>query len=332
MQDKYIEAMEKIQMDSKRKDIMRQAIEKELSSSSKPAKTTRLTGRTRAAIAAAALVITMGILMTIPTTRNVISAGVINLVHIFVPENAVDSHDKYIQDLEEREIPSPEEISESVAVEMSVDVEPENQEEADEISESIISEISSAVESQDKANEDFYNYVTVNSGYYSDPYLAEEAAGYEQQGYSIYDMQKYYEWWDYDSLDISSAEYINPEGWLTEGFFASFWIGDNASAFNNSIYVFKVDEEQLNNYLNNCHTKVAQLMIEHNQEPVPYEQFWSRSTDADGNIVYIGNWEGSDPEFTYSPSDSARFEKYTVTYNPEKQLAYCSVEEGGGVG
>ena len=65
---------------------------------------------------------------------------------------------------------------------------------------------------------------------------------------------------------------------------------------------------------------------------ISFDEFWSQSTDDEGNPVYTGSWTGPEPEVKLLPSDSASFMNFKVTYDTESQVAVCSVEEGGGIG
>ena len=70
----------------------------------------------------------------------------------------------------------------------------------------------------------------------------------------------------------------------------------------------------------------------HGQNKVAYEDFWTESTDSEGNAVYEASWTGPEPEMKLEPSDSARFMNFTITYDAAKQLVVCTINEGGGIG
>ena len=104
MQDEYIKAIEKIEMNKDRKMEMRKILENEMASEEtrKPAKTTRLGTGAKVGIAAAAVALSMGTLMAIPTTRTAISASVKAFFHMEIPEGAEDGHAKELEGRENR--------------------------------------------------------------------------------------------------------------------------------------------------------------------------------------------------------------------------------------
>ena len=71
---------------------------------------------------------------------------------------------------------------------------------------------------------------------------------------------------------------------------------------------------------------------QHRQNKVSYEDFWTKSTDSEGNAVYQASWTGPEPEMKLEPSDCARFMNFTITYDAANQIVICTVEEGGGIG
>ena len=94
MQDEYKRTFENIRMSDDRKSDMRKALENEMASAKKPAKTTRLTSGRKAGLAvAAAGVIALGTVFCIPSARNTIVAGVRALFAKEVPEDAIDAID-----------------------------------------------------------------------------------------------------------------------------------------------------------------------------------------------------------------------------------------------
>ena len=98
MQDEYIKAIEKIEMNKDRKIEMRKILENEMASQEASvttlpvrAKTTRISTAAKVGIAAAAVTLSMGTLMAIPSTRNAISASVRAFFHMEIPEGAEDA-------------------------------------------------------------------------------------------------------------------------------------------------------------------------------------------------------------------------------------------------
>ena len=301
MQDEYVKTFAKIQMDDDRKKDMRKALEIEMASVKKPAKKTRLGTGAKAGIAAAAVVVTIGGLLVFPTTRNVIAAGIKNLVKLVIPDGAVDVVDQEMQGREERVIPT------------------------DEVSESEAEEMLAAVAAQDEEQDEYFESVIVTADYYTDPELNELANYYAQQGYSILDIEK-------DSMFLDYENEFNTYDWYSEGFFTTFRIGDNATGHYGSIFAFKATEDQLEGYLLNKLALINYERNEHGQETVTFDELWTKSTDDEGNTVYTGSWTGPEPEMKLLPSDSARFMTFEVTYDADTQLVTCFIEDGGGIG
>lgn len=301
MQDDYVKAFENIKLDDKRKAEMRKALEMELAASRTPAKKTGLSGAAKAGIAVAAITLTMAGLLVVPTTRNAIYAGIKDIFHKEVPEDAVDSYEKQMEAREERVIPT------------------------DEVPESVASEIIEQVAQQDYEEDQYYADVLVSSDYYEDADIKELASYYEQQGYKISDLQK---------VSVYNASWmpITLREWFTDGFVVDYWIGDNAYGYGGSTIVFKATEEQFQNYLQNELDMVNYNRVDHKQEEVTFDEFWTVGTDEEGNTVYTGTWEGPEPEIKLLDSDRARFATYEVTYDPGTQIAICESTEGGGVG
>lgn len=304
MQDEYVKAIDKLKMDDERKSEMRNILEKECASAREPAKKTRLGKGATAGLIAASLAATMGVLLIVPTTRDAISAGVRSIFRIEVPEGAVDSVDKLQQDREERYIPT------------------------DVVDESVASEISAAVSKQDKEEDKYIESVAVNADYYKDPELNELANKYANEHYTIFDLAKDKE--EADPEDI--YQQMKTNDWFKEGFSIHYQTGDNASGHYCSIIVFKASEEQIQGFLKNEFAIVSYERREHHQEKISFDDFWKKSVDAEGNVIYEGSWTGPEPDLKLMPSDSARFMNYKLTYDPAGGLAICEVEEGGGVG
>ncbi len=301
MQDEYIKAIEKIQMNKDRKIEMRTVLENELASTpKKPAKTTRL-GTAKVGIAAAAVALSMGTLMAIPTTRTAISASVKAFFHMEIPEGAEDGHTKELEGRENRVVPT------------------------DNVEESVKAEIEAAVSSQDEAADKYFNDVTVNADYYSDPELNKYANYYAQQEYNIMDIKK-------DAEYIDNYSNLKTNDWYSDGFFVTYQTGTNAQPTFGTILVFKATAEQLEGFMKNNYNIVSYERKEHNQSAVDYDGFWTKSTDSEGNAVYKASWTGPEPEMKIEPSDCARFMNFTITYDAANQIVICTVEEGGGIG
>ena len=302
MQDEYIKAIEKIQMNKNRKTEMRKILENELASApKKPAKTTRLSAGAKVGIAAAAVTLSMGTLMAIPATRTAISASVRAFFHMEIPEGAEDGQTKELEDRENRVIPT------------------------DEVEESVKEEIVAAVSSQDQAADDYYKNVNVTADYYTDAELNKYANYYAQKGYNLLDIKKDSEYDDF-------LGQFNTNDWYSEGFFVTYWIGDNATGYSGQVICFKATPDQLTGFLKNTYNYISYERKEHNQHAVAYDDFWTKTTDSDGNDVYKASWLGPEPEMKIEPSDRARFANYTLTYDAVNQVVVCTVEAGGGIG
>ena len=303
MQDEYIKAIEKIEMNKDRKMEMRKILENEMASEEtrKPAKTTRLGTGAKVGIAAAAVALSMGTLMAIPTTRTAISASVKAFFHMEIPEGAEDGHTKELEGRENRVVPT------------------------DNVEESVKAEIEAAVSSQDEAADKYFNDVTVNADYYSDPELNKYANYYAQQEYNIMDIKK-------DAEYIDNYSNLKTNDWYSDGFFVTYQTGTNAQPTFGTILVFKATAEQLEGFMKNNYNIVSYERKEHNQSAVDYDGFWTKSTDSEGNAVYKASWTGPEPEMKIEPSDCARFMNFTLTYDAANQIVICTVEEGGGIG
>ena len=302
MQDEYIKAIEKIQMNKDRKIEMRKILENELASApKKPAKTTRLSAGAKVGIAAAAVTLSMGTLMAIPATRTAISASVRAFFHMEIPEGAEDGQTKELEGRENRVIPT------------------------DEVEESVKEEIVAAVSSQDQAADDYYKNVDVTADYYTDAELNKYANYYAQKGYNLLDIKKDSEYDDF-------LGQFNTNDWYSEGFFVTYWIGDNATGYSGQVICFKATPDQLEGFLKNTYNYISYERKEHNQDAVAYDGFWTKTIDSDGNDVYKASWLGPEPEMKIEPSDRARFANYTLTYDAVNQVVVCTVEAGGGIG
>lgn len=195
----------------------------------------------------------------------------------------------------------------------------------DDVDESVRAEIEAAVSSQDKAEDEYFETVNVNADYYSDPDLNEYANYYAQQNYYIMDIGK-------DAEHIDGYNDLRTNDWYSEGFFVCYTTGDNASPTFARILVFKATPEQLEGFMKNNFAIVNYEREGHGQNKVAYEDFWTESTDSEGNAVYEASWTGPEPEMKLEPSDSARFMNFTLTYDAAKQLVVCTINEGGGIG
>ena len=285
-----------------RKIEMRTILENELASTpKKPAKTTRLGTGAKVGIAAAAVALSMGTLMAIPTTRTAISASVKAFFHMEIPEGAEDGHTKELEGRENRVVPT------------------------DNVEESVKAEIEAAVSSQDEAADKYFNDVTVNADYYSDPELNRYANYYAQQEYNIMDIKK-------DAEYIDNYSNLKTNDWYSDGFFVTYQTGTNAQPTSGTILVFKATAEQLEGFMKNNYNIVSYERKEHNQSAVDYDGFWTKSTDSEGNAVYKASWTGPEPEMKIEPSDCARFMNFTLTYDAANQIVICTIEEGGGIG
>ena len=302
MQDEYVKAIERIQMNKDRKIEMRKILENELASApKKPAKTTRLSAGAKVGIAAAAVTLSMGTLMAIPATRTAISASVRAFFHMEIPEGAEDGQTKELEGRENRVIPT------------------------DEVEESVKEEIVAAVSSQDQAADDYYKNVDVTADYYTDAELNKYANYYAQKGYNLLDIKKDSEYDDF-------LGQFNTNDWYSEGFFVTYWIGDNATGYSGQVICFKATPDQLEGFLKNTYNYISYERKEHNQDAVAYDGFWTKTIDSDGNDVYKASWLEPEPEMKIEPSDRARFANYTLTYDAVNQVVVCTVEAGGGIG
>lgn len=303
MQDEYIKAIEKIEINKDRKMEMRKILENEMASSApkKPAKRTRLGAGAKIGIAAAAVGLSMGTLMAVPSTRNVISASVKAFFHMEIPEGAEDAQTKELENRENRVIPT------------------------DDVEESVKAEIEAAVSSQDAAEDQYFKDVTVTADYYSDPDLNQYANYYAQQSYNIMDIKK-------DAAYTDGYNDLRTNDWYSEGFFVTYQTGTNAQPTFSTILVFKATPEQLEGFMKNNLAIVNYEREQHRQNKVSYEDFWTKSTDSEGNAVYQASWTGPEPETKILPSDCARFMNFTLTYDAAKQIVVCTINEGGGIG
>lgn len=301
MQDDYVKTFAKIKMDDDRKNDMRKALEQEMASSKKSAKTSRLGTGAKIGIAAAAVALSVGSLLAIPTTRNAISASVRTLFGMEVPADAEDGVTKALEDRENRVVPT------------------------DDQPEEVVEEIEAAVSSQDQEQDFYFDSVVVTADYYEDALLNEYANYYAQQGYTLLDIA------EDDEID-EYYDQFEAGDWYDSGFFVSYHIGDNAYGYDACTYVFKASEEQFQAFLQFKLNYINYERTEHGQETVSYDEFWTSGVDEEGNTVYQASWVGPEPELKIEPSDSARFTNYSVMYDAENQLVVCFVEEGGGVG
>ena len=301
MQDDYVKTFAKIKMDDDRKKDMRKALEKEMASSKKPAKTTRLTTGAKVGIAAAAIAVTMGGLLIVPASRNAIYASVRSLFGMEVPEGAEDGVTNDLEGRENRVVPT------------------------DEVSESVAEEIIAAVSSQDAAQDFYLDSVVVTADYYEDTLLNEYANFYAQQGYTLLDIA------EDDAID-EYYDQFDAGDWYDTGFFVTYRSGDNAYGYDAYSYVFKASEEQFQAFLQTQLNYINYERTAHDQATVSYDEFWSSGVDEEGNTVYQASWLGPEPILKIEPSDRARFVNYSVMYDAESQLVVCYIEAGGGVG
>ena len=300
MQDEYIKAIEKIKMDNDRKKDMRKVLEMELASTPrKPARTTRLSGSKKAAIAAAAIAVTMTGVMLIPSARSTINAAVKAIFNKPIPKGAIDESVYESKGREERVIPS--------------DI-PD------------YSSHVSEVEKRDNEEDEAMKKITVTKpDYFKDDTLNQLAKTYMEKGYTILMNEK--------NCDLShEVEGFKEASWYTEGFHVEYHVGDNATGHSGSTFVFKATEEQLQGYLKNQHFMINDEREQHGQKKVSFDKFWKKSTDSEGNTVYKAEWKGPEPEMKLLPSDKARFMTFNVTYDAKTQIAIAHIEEGGGVG
>ena len=228
-------------------------------------------------------------------------ASVKAFFHMEIPEGAEDGHTKELEGRENRVVPT------------------------DNVEESVKAEIEAAVSSQDEAADKYFNDVTVNADYYSDPELNKYANYYAQQEYNIMDIKK-------DAEYIDNYSNLKTNDWYSDGFFVTYQTGTNAQPTSGTILVFKATAEQLEGFMKNNYNIVSYERKEHNQSAVDYDGFWTKSTDSEGNAVYKASWTGPEPEMKIEPSDCARFMNFTITYDAANQIVICTVEEGGGIG
>lgn len=310
MQDEYVKAIEKIQIDKDRKIEMRKFLENEMASATaevkaehagKRAKTTSLGKGAKAGIAAAIVAVTMGTLFIIPSSRNAINASIRAFFNVEVPQGATDGVTKQSEDKKNRVIPT------------------------DNLPESEASAVASAVSSQDKAEEDYNKDVIVKADYYKDTELNKLANYYAQKGMNLLDLKK-------DSKYNDFYSQFKSMDWFSDGFFVTYWVGDNETGNSGTITCFKATEKQLQAYLKSNFAIVSYERTQHNQKAVSFDKFWKKSTDSEGNTVYTGEWKGPEPETKLLPSDRARFMTYKITYDAKNQIAICHLEEGGGIG
>lgn len=309
MQDEYVKAIEKIQMDKDRKIEMRKALQNELASvqtgvtytGAKRAKTTKLSAGAKAGIAAAAIAVTMSVVFAIPSSRNAINASIKAFFNKEVPQGAVDGQTKAAEGRKERVVPT------------------------DDMKPSEASAVQSQVAAQDKEEDNFYKNVTVKAEYYKDTELNKLANYYDQKSMSLVDLKK-----DLDNHGLYSQ--FKTRDWFSDGFYVNYWVGDNATGHSGTITCFKADEKQFESYLKNSHAIVSFELQNHNQAEIPFEKFWKKTTDSEGNTVYTGEWKGPEPEEKILPSDSARFMTFKITYDAKNQIAIAHVEDGGGLG
>jgi len=296
MQDEYIKAFEKMQMSDERKLEMRNALIAEMkhSGTKATAKRTALTSGQKAGIAAAAVAVTMAGVLCIPVTRNAISAAIKSIFAPEIPESAVDEveYDKSQRDLSREAAAEWPEISENY--------------------EKYVEEQDAYIESIKTVPE---NYANMD--------LQEVAKYYESEGYTIMDIKK---------ADLNIYGPLANEDFLNEGFFFDYWVGDNASGYQGRVMMFEASADQLQNHLNNLLSVVNRERLDHSQESVTFDELWTQSTDAEGNVTYIGNWVGPEPELKLLESDSARFMNMEISYNADTGIAVSKIEEGGGIG
>ena len=309
MQDEYVKAIEKIQIDKDRKIEMRKVLENEMASaqteaatvSAKRAKTTKLSGGAKAGIAAAALALTMGCVFAIPSSRNAINASIKAFFNKEVPQGAVDDQTKQSENRKERVIPT------------------------DDMKPSVAESVKAEVAKQDKEQDDYYKNVTVTAEYYKDAELNKLANYYTQKKMNLMDLKK-------DIKYNGYYEQFKTNDWFSDGFYVSYWVGDNATGHSGMITCFKATDKQLASYMKNAHGLVNEERKNHNQKTVSYDKFWKKSTDSEGNTVYTGSWKGPEPEMKLLPSDRARFMNFKITYDAKNNIAIVSIEDGGGVG
>lgn len=312
MQDEYVKAIEKIQMNKDRKIEMRKFLENEMASAAtevkaeqvcKRAKTTRLSKGAKAGIAAAAIAATMGVLMAVPTSRNVINASIRAIFNIEVPKGATDAQ---IKEKENRDM---------------------RQEWLKDLPSDQRAEISANESAKDKKTDKFYKDVTVKADYYKDAELNRLANYYADKKMNILDLKKASK-----NNELFYLLNTTKTDWFSDGFYINYWVGSNASGNDGTIICFKATEDQLKIFMNRNYDDAVQRMKDHGQKVVSFDKFWKKSTDEDGNTVYVGNWKGPEPEVKLLPSDSASFKNVKIVYDAKNHIANSSIEQGGGVG
>ena len=165
----------------------------------------------------------------------------------------------------------------------------------------------------------------MSADYYTDSELNKYANYYAQKDYNLMDIAK-------DAQYDDFLNQFNSNDWYSEGFFVNYWIGDNATGYYGQVICFKATPDQLNGFLKNTYDYISYEREIHGQEEETFDEFWTKSTDSDGNDVYKASWTGPEPELKIEPSDCARFANYTLTYDAANQIVVCTVEEGSGVG
>ena len=298
MQDEYVNAIKKVGLGNERKKEMREYLISQMTAPETKAVKTRLnSGMKTGLIAAAALVAITGTLC-IPVTRNAISAAVKSIFSKPVPEDSTDQLTKEQQDRSQRVIP--EDIPSA-------------------------EENYAAVMRDDQLLDAYYDRVKVDPSYYSDPELNELATFYASQGCTLLDLKK-----DSEEVDMNICGYDTD--WFKEGFSVAYWEGDNATGSLGNILVFKADDAQLQNFLDDEYEKACRDMRRDGQEIVSFEDFWTVTEGDDGCIIYKADWVGAEPEIKIFESDSACYENREVTYDPSCELVIFTSTQGGGVG
>ena len=228
MQDEYVNAFNKVELGNERKKEMREYLMSQMNASETKAVKTRLnSGMKTGLIAAAALVAITGTLC-IPVTRNAISAAVKNIFSKPVPVDSTDQLEKEHRDRSERVIPG--DISNA-------------------------EENFAAIAREDQMLDAHNDRVKVDPSYYSDPELRELAEFYASQGCTLMDLKK-------DSEDVDMNIYGTDTDWFKDGFGISYWEGDNASGCLGNVLVFKADEAQLQNFLDDEYEAACRSMTQ----------------------------------------------------------------------
>lgn len=301
MQDEYVRAFEKLQIDEERKQNMRKILESELAASRKPARTTRLTGGKAAGIAAAAVTITLAGAFVVPASRNTIMAAIKSVFYKEIPAEAVDQREEVQINRETRVIPT--DVPEA-------------------------SEIMAMVAEQDREEDERLAFTSITSEEIQDQELRNIAKYYEDQGCTLDDLKKEIEY------DIESGYALNNYSYkddIVEGFNVSYQVGDYAYGHCENIYVFKISEEGLEKYLFD-ESRYIQRTLPVDMTPEEADALFVKSTDDEGNIVYTANLTGPEPEIKLMDSDRAVFANYEITYDPTTQIASVFISQGGGVG